>query len=406
MPHLSFNLAAMFNLNLNGSVHLASKLISKKIYYLALGFVFALFLTPISALAGEVEYKPLPPAKDASIELMAGQMIILGFRGDNAEANPILNQIQKLQLGGVILFDRDMNPLIGTRNVTSKPQLKKLVSSLHKHSEYPLFVGVDQEGGKVARLKEKKGFLPLPSAREMGKLSPEKTFLLAEKLGEELAYLGINIDFAPVVDVEVNPENPAIAKLDRSFSANAQIVTAHARAFLQGLDKNHVLGCIKHFPGHASSLTDTHNGIADITTSWQKDVELLPYQELISENKIDMVMIGHLVNKNLDEKYPASLSKTTITELLRNDLGFKGVVITDDLQMGAIVDHYNLDQVVELALNAGVDILLYGNNVSYDDKIGNKVKDTILKLVASGKISRQRLEESYTRIRNLKAKIN
>ncbi len=406
MPRLSFNLAAMFNLNLNGSVHLASKLISKKIYYLTLGLVFALFLTPISALAGEIEYKPLPPAKEASIELMAGQMIILGFRGDNAEANPILNQIQNLQLGGVILFDRDMNPLIGTRNVTSKPQLKKLVSSLHKHSEYPLFVGVDQEGGKVARLKEKKGFLPLPSAREMGKGSPEKTFLLADKLGEELAYLGINIDFAPAVDVEVNPENPAIAKLDRSFSANAQVVTAHARAFLQGLEAHHVLGCIKHFPGHASSLTDTHNGIADITTSWQKDVELLPYQELISENIIDMVMIGHLVNKNLDEKYPASLSKATISGLLRDDLGFKGVVITDDLQMGAIVDHYNLDQVVELAINAGVDILLYGNNVSYDDKVGNKVKDTILKLVASGKISRQRLEESYTRIRNLKAKIN
>ena len=406
MPRLSFNLAAMFNLNLNGSVHLASKLISKKIYYLTLGLVFALFLTPISALASEIEYKPLPPAKEASIELMAGQMIILGFRGDNAEANPILNQIQKLQLGGVILFDRDMNPLIGTRNVTSKPQLKKLVSSLHKHSEYPLFVGVDQEGGKVARLKEKKGFLPLPSAREMGKANPEKTFLLAEKLGEELAYLGINIDFAPAVDVEVNPENPAIAKLDRSFSANAQVVTAHAKAFLQGLEKHHVLGCIKHFPGHASSLTDTHNGIADITTSWQKDVELLPYQELISENIIDMVMIGHLVNKNLDEKYPASLSKATISGLLRDDLGFKGVVITDDLQMGAIVDHYNLDEVVELAINAGVDILLYGNNVSYDDKVGNKVKDTILKLVASGKISRQRLEESYTRIRNLKAKIN
>ena len=382
------------------------KLIDKKFYLPFLVLAFTLLFCPTSAFAGEIEYKPLPPAKDASIELMAGQMIILGFRGDNAEANPILNQIQKLQLGGIILFDRDMNPLIGTRNVTSKPQLKKLVASLHKHSEYPLFVGVDQEGGKVARLKEKKGFLPLPSAREMGKSSPQKTLLLAEKLGEELADLGINIDFAPVVDVEINPENPAIAKLDRAFSNDPQVVTAHAKAFLQGLAKYHVLGSIKHFPGHASSLTDTHNGISDITSTWQKDVELLPYKELISQNKVDMVMVGHLVNKNLDQNYPASLSKATISGLLREDLGFKGVVITDDLQMGAITDHYSLEQVVRLALDAGVDIFLYGNNLSYDDNIGKKVKATILKLVASGEVSRQRLEESYTRIRDLKAKLN
>ena len=350
-------------------------------------------------------HKELPPPSEASVELMAGQMIMMGFRGARAAANPVLTDIKNLELGGVILFDRDYNSKLTSRNVTSKSQLTILIKALHEHSDYPLFVAVDQEGGKVCRLKVEKGFMYLPSAREMGAQSVKQTEKLAEELATELDTLGINVDFAPVVDVEVNPNNPAIARLDRSFSPDPKIVTDQARAFLQGLASQHIIGCIKHFPGHASSLTDTHLGMADITDTWQSDIELYPYKQLISENIVDIVMVGHLINKDIDEDYPASLSEKHINVILRGQLGFKGLVISDDLQMSAINDHYSLEEVVFLSINAGMDILLYGNNIKYDPDLGPKIHAAILKLVANGKISRERLEESYTRIYNLKKKL-
>ena len=164
--------------------------------------------------------------------------------------------------------------------------------------------------------------------------------------------------------------------------------------------------CGKHFPGHGSAATDTHKGLTDITDTWQASAELMPYETLISDGIVDMVMVGHLVNTKIDPEYPASLSKATITGMLRNKLGFNGVVISDDLEMGAITAHYNMDEVVLLAIDAGMDILLYGNNISYDPDIAAKVHSTILKLVKAGKISRERLEESYMRIRALKKQLN
>ena len=228
---------------------------------------------------------------------------------------------------------------------------------------------------------------------------------IAKKLGEELAEIGINLNFAPVVDVDVYPNSPVIGALKRSFSSDPVEVTNHARAFLKGMDEEKIIGCLKHFPGHGSAATDTHKGLTDITDTWQANAELMPYKTLISDGIVDMVMVGHLVNTKLDPEYPASLSKATITGILRNKLGFNGVVISDDLEMGAITAHYTMDEVVLLAINAGMDILLYGNNISYDPDIAAKVHSTILKLVKAGKISRERLEESYMRIRALKKQL-
>lgn len=348
----------------------------------------------------------LPPASEASIELMAGQMLMIGFRGISLEASPFVRDIKKYHLGGVILFDRDYNIMLPVRNVISKKQLTSLVHGLQEASSYPLFMAVDQEGGNVRRLKTEKGFLPLPSAQEMGKMPLENTENIAKKLGEELAEIGINLNFAPVVDVDVYPGSPVIGALKRSFSSDPVEVTNHARAFLKGMDEEKIIGCLKHFPGHGSAATDTHKGLTDITDTWQASAELMPYETLISEGIVDMVMVGHLVNTKIDPEYPASLSKATITGMLRNKLGFNGVVISDDLEMGAITAHYNMDEVVLLAIDAGMDILLYGNNISYDPDIAEKVHSTILKLVKAGKISRERLEESYTRIRALKQQLN
>lgn len=348
----------------------------------------------------------LPPADEASIELMAGQMLMVGFRGLTPEANPeILSDIKKYHIGGIILFDRDYNILISTRNVTSKKQLTRLVSGLHQSSTYPLFVAVDQEGGNVRRLKSEKGFLPLPSAFDLGNLPVENTEEVAENLGRELTEIGINMNFAPVADVNIYPQSPAVGALKRSFSSDSVEVTNHARAFLKGLSAEGIIGSLKHFPGHGSAMVDTHKGITDITGTWRRNEELLPYETLIPENLVDMVMVGHLVNMNIDPEYPASLSKPAITGLLREELGYDGVVISDDLEMGAITSHYKMEDVIFLAIDAGMDILLYGNNINYDPNIAAKVHSTIFKLVEEGKISRERLEESYTRIRDLKSKL-
>ena len=372
--------------------------------------LFAFFASPAHSGSSEksisLPYSKLPPPDEASIELMTGQMLMVGFRGVSLEANPIVRDIKKYHLGGIILFDRDYNVLLPTRNVISKKQLTSLVHGLHNISAYPLFMAVDQEGGSVRRLKSEKGFLPLPSAREMGKMSLENTENTAKKLGKELAAIGINLNFAPVADVDVYPQSPAIGALKRSFSSNPVEVTNHARAFLEGMAEEKIIGCLKHFPGHGSAATDTHRGLTDITGTWQQDAELMPYETLIPDGVVDMVMVGHLVNSKIDPEYPASLSKATITGLLRTKLGFNGVVISDDLEMGAITAHYSLEEVVLLAINAGMDILLYGNNISYDPDIAEKVHSRILKLVKAGKISRERLEESYTRIRALKKDLN
>lgn len=161
---------------------------------------------------------------------------------------------------------------------------------------------------------------------------------------------------------------------------------------------------LKHFPGHGSSRDDSHEGFVDITDTWQ-DLELNPYRALIGAGLADAVMAAHVFNANLDSEYPASLSKRTITDLLRGDLGFDGVVVSDDLQMGAITEHWDFEEAIRLALLAGTDLLAYGNNLAFDAGLGERVHGTVMRLVERGDVDRAELERSYLRIQALKARL-
>ena len=224
-------------------------------------------------------------------------------------------------------------------------------------------------------------------------------------VGQTLSKVGCNLDFAPVVDVNSNPKSPAIGALGRSFSSNPQKTAIHAAAFIEGLHDSGVLSCVKHFPGHGSANSDTHKGLTDVTTTWNKN-ELIPYQYLVDKGRLDMVMSAHVMNSHLDSKYPASLSQKMITSLLRDTIGFNGVVVSDDLQMGAIQKQFSLEETINLAVDAGVDILLFGNNLEYDPNLPQRVTALLKQRVHDKTLSRERIKASYDRIMALKAKMN
>ncbi|WP_462323505.1 glycoside hydrolase family 3 protein [Desulfoplanes sp.] len=346
-----------------------------------------------------------PILEKPDLETMIGQMLMVGFRGLSVdESSPIVQDIRDRHLGSVILFDYDVSLQKPKRNVSSPKQVKKLVARLKKHADTPLLVAVDQEGGRVARLKPKYGFPALPSAQELGDARDyEHTEKMGELAGKTLADAGINWDLAPVVDLNVNPLSPAIGKIGRSFSKDPNQVVINGGSFIIGLHEQGILSCLKHFPGHGSAKTDSHKGVTDVSSTWSPE-ELQPYRRFIREGTCDAVMTAHIFNSQLDDTYPATLSRKTITGLLRRTLGFSGVVLTDDLQMGAIKNEYGLEQTITLAIKAGADILVFGNNLEYDPDITAKAIKIINNLVTSGKISQARIAQSYVRIQDLKEK--
>jgi beta-N-acetylhexosaminidase len=214
--------------------------------------------------------------------------------------------------------------------------------------------------------------------------------------------VGINVDFAPVADVNVNPANPVIGALGRSFSADPETVARHDAAFARGLARSGVIACLKHFPGHGSAWNDSHQGMCDVTDTWSA-AELVPYERLFVQGWRGMVMTGHLFNAHLDPRDPATLSRATIGGLLRSRLGFDGVVVSDDMQMRAVTAQYGFDKAVELAVLAGVDVLLFGNNLDYDPDVDARATAVIRAMVADGRVSRERLRASGERIARLKA---
>ena len=336
---------------------------------------------------------------DTQLKKMIGRMLVVGFANSQIDKNSqIVKDMQKYNLGGVILFDRDYKDRTQTKNISSPSQLKKLTSDLKKFSSEPLFISVDQEGGKVARLKPKYGFSKIPSAHEVSKMSFEDTVSIYEKQSQMIEDAGINMNFAPVVDLVVNPKNRVIVELERSFGSDVRQVVAFSKVVIQEQKLHNIISVLKHFPGHGSSLGDSHKGFVDVSETWSPE-ELEPYKVLIDENQVDMIMTAHVFNSHIDGKYPATLSFKFNTDLLRNMLKFQGVIISDDLQMGAISQHYSLEQRTTLAINSGVDILLFGNqleNVSVQELV-----NTIFKQVKSGAISMQRIKESNARIENL-----
>ena len=349
-------------------------------------------------------------ANEPTVKEMAAQMLMVGFRGAEVnDASPIISHIKAGYVGNVILFERDMTAGSGQiRNIVSPEQLTALSKSLKDAAptDVPLWIAIDQEGGRVQRLRPERGFTEnYPSAQVLGRGEASVTQDVAERMGHELKKMGVDVNFAPVADVNVNSDSPVIGRLERSFSHDPIIVAQHVIAFSDGLKRAGVIPCLKHFPGHGSAEYDTHMETADVTSTWE-DSELLPYRMAFESDFQGTVMTSHVFHRKLDPQYPASLSFNITTTLLRDTLGWKGIVITDDLHMGALTQHYSIEEIIYRAVDAGADILIFSSNsrnMTYDPDFPKKVHDILTGLVTEGKISKERLYESWNRIVNLKS---
>jgi beta-N-acetylhexosaminidase len=279
------------------------------------------------------------------------------------------------------------------------------------------FITLDQEGGKVQRLTSKVGFTDMPSAEDVAKDdTPGEAEKIYAKTATGLAGLGFNVNFGPVVDLNVNPDNPIIGKYGRSFSADPAKVIAYADAFIEAQHAAGVLTALKHFPGHGSSTTDSHKGFVDVTATW-KPVELQPYKTLVGQGGIDFVMIGHLYIDSYGapadpQQLPASLSSYWIGNILRGQIGYKGAVISDDLEMGAIRDMFKADsndeiirQTVVKAVNAGVNVLLFSNTAVPSAGLGAKIHDILVSEAKKDPAFAKKIEASYNLIVALKKKL-
>ena len=335
-----------------------------------------------------------------------GEMLLVGFRGTTIDdKSHIARDIQQYHVGSVILFEYDAPTGTRHRNIESPAQLQKLCSQLQGLAGGTLLIGIDQEGGNVARMRPKDGFPPVMSAQASAEEGTDAVRKMAEKTGEMLEVAGINLNFAPCVDVNLNPECPVIGKMGRSFSADAQYVAECAEIWMEAQRAHGVISCLKHFPGHGSATGDTHAGLVDVTDTWQP-AELEPYRTLIAKGGVDMVMVAHVVNHQLGDKLPASLSATVVTKLLRGELGYDGVVVTDDLAMGAITRQYGYEEAVRMAILAGCDLLCLSNNGggTYNADLVPQTVAIIQNLVSQGTVSAEAIHRSAERVRALKKK--
>lgn len=336
-----------------------------------------------------------------------GSLFIIGFPGPRLEKEmSVCRDIVERNLGGVILFNRCLHSPVGPVNIESFEQLVDLCSSLQETAGGKLLIGADQEGGLVRRLRPEAGFEPVCSAAEMGSSGADtgRTREQASTSAAMLSATGINVNFAPVVDCNVNPLNPIIGGLGRSFSDDPEQVARHARAWIETHRSHGIISCCKHFPGHGSSHADSHLGFVDISSSWRPQ-ELIPYRLLLEETAVDMIMTGHLYNSRLDKQYPATLSKTIIDGILRVEMGYEGVVISDDMQMKAITDHFGFEEAVCKSLAAGVDMLVFGNNLDYDPEVCTRAVSAVLNGLEKKLLTEERLRSALGRVATLKEQL-
>jgi beta-N-acetylhexosaminidase len=304
--------------------------------------------------------------------------------------------------GGALLFGR---------NVVDAGQVGRLTRWMTARAlacaGRPLLVGVDAEGGRVMRLGTAAGYTGTLSHRDLGDAGDlALTELEAMRIGGRLREAGISWNLAPVVDVGYNPANPVIVGTGRSFGPDPARVTAHVRAYLAGMRAAGLLTALKHFPGHGSSFADSHLGFVDVSDTARPDLELAPYRTLMAEGIVDAVMTAHVFNRRLDPRYPATLSRPTITGLLRAQLGWDGVVVSDDLRMGAIEQHYGLDEAAVLALDAGVDVLLIADDRLPDGRSAAHVALTAIRhALEHGRLTPDTIEAALTRIDTLRARL-
>lgn len=316
-----------------------------------------------------------------------GQLMMVGVSGKtltDAEKKFLVEN----NIGGVVLF---------ARNIESPEQVHKLCSEIQKlrfltPQKTPFYIGIDMEGGRVARFKEP--FTQWPAQKKLGDLnSPALAFHFAYSMGKELKAVGINLDFAPCVDVLTNPKNTAIG--DRALSSDSEIVAKLATALVRGFVKAEIMSCVKHFPGHGNTIVDSHDAlpVEESTIESLLKTELIPFRRAFKA-RVDMVMTSHILFKNIDEKWPATLSDILIKKLLRDECRYKGIVVSDDLGMKALTSNYKNEDIPIRAFEAGIDILLYCN----EPEVPPIALDSILKAVAKGKLSQTNIDLSYNKI--------
>lgn len=339
------------------------------------------------------------PAAAQTLEQMAGQMVAVGFVGDSASDASVKALRAEIAAGGIggVMFLKT--------NVSSLAAVEQMNDAFRAASpELPPLITLDQEGGAVERLTEAVGFREIPNARTVAQgNSPEAAGRIYDEMAEKVAEVGFTVNFGPVVDLDLNPDNQIIAKYGRSFSKAPKTVIAYAEAFIEAHRQAGLLTALKHFPGHGSSTADSHEGFVDITRSWQ-EAELVPYKALIGAGLADLVMVGHLIHNDYSE-LPSSLAPEWITGVLREQLGFKGVVISDDLEMGAIREHFSFEETVKRAVRAGMDVLLFSNTADTRPTLGAEIRAVLVSEAEKDPAFRARIEESYARIVKLKAGI-
>lgn len=326
-------------------------------------------------------------------------MFLLGFYGTAAPADSEVCQDLHKGLAGVILFQNRPDNRRLAKNFSSAGGLRAMSSQLKRCAPITPLIAVDQEGGVVQRIKFTYAY---PKAKDVAKLGLGRARAYYLAMAKELHALGINLNFAPVADIALNPKNRVIVGLGRSYGSNWRDVVRYDKVFIDAMHRYGVATTLKHFPGHGSSLGDTHKGFVDVTNLW-KQVELQPYYHL--KNSTDAVMVAHVFNRNLDANYPASLSSEVVTKRLRKQIGFQGVIISDDLQMGAIAKHYSLKKRIELSINAGVDIMLFANQLNEKSIVHlDKLVRIVRELLKEGAVSEASVEMANRRINRLRAK--
>lgn len=336
-----------------------------------------------------------------SLQDKIDQLFIIGFRGTELKNAPELSRaLSETNLGGIILFDYDTPTKKYDRNIKTGEQVTKLITDAQKQAKTPLFVSIDEEGGLVSRLKTIPGYVKTPSAKVLGAYSTEAVQAVSFGLGTTLKNLGFNMNFAPNLDVNVNPKSPAIGAVGRSFSNLQSVVSEKGIAFMNGLSATGIIPVGKHFPGHGSALADSHKGFTDITKTY-KQYELVPFERACKAG-LPMVMVAHVFNANVDTVYPATLSKNHIQKL--KDIGCgNAVVVSDDMDMQAITTQFGRTEALVQAINAGVDVLVLSNNITtYNPESYFEARKAIYDAVKAGKISEARINEAYTKIIELK----
>ncbi len=337
---------------------------------------------------------------DAALHRLAGSMILTGFSG-NDPFDPgfirVRDQLQQGHIAGVLFFKPNLTGSAGT--VATAAAMAGVLRQASGAGKPPPLLAVDEEGGRVQRLRDPR----IASARVLAGMDSAEQRAVFAGLAQSVAAAGLTLNLAPVVDLH-DQRSPAIGALGRSFSADPDRVAILAAAMVEAHRAQGVATALKHFPGHGLARADSHAGFVDITDTWQP-AELEPFLALIRAGQADMIMTAHVFHADFDRLHPATLSRAVVTDLLRGMLGFDGVVVSDDLTMRAIDESYSLEDAVLLAVDAGVDLLLTGNFQPDAVDQAEQMRIILVEAVQSGRLSRQRLQESHDRILALRQRL-